>query len=403
MRHVSAVCALSVALAAFAQATPVTYSLIGPGSGEHTPEGLFTFMFEFRDPQGQPARLPADANMDQAIKDTSNYRVEADVPNADGALTPNTESRLLPVAKVTFGLRAGGAEDRTILIVYCSGVQYGRGTFTVREMRSPDGRCIVTPEKTSSQWQVDKPYTAAGRSPLRPSITFRGSTPVLEGSYSYTSKLKWPAAGGGKATRQWFDLEGSVPLTTPEDVKDTPGSETDASTRVADFIQASYRCSWYDGKHLAGAGVTARTTGRGHGLEVVGNWRPGAGFFADGRGFLGAEVEAGYRKGDAEWVNLTTRAPAHGNTALRAGAVIEYAPRIGKVNLDLGRGLRFYVRGRGWADAYDGGRFRGFGDSELFYNINDKWRVFGRYEVGYLPPDLSKRTDRWFLGTGVAF
>ena len=337
-----------------------------------------------------------DPDLVELLRNPSSYVVTATVPNADGTLVPQTNSETLRVVKVD------PRPDQPYIWIYIEGLQFGKGHIAVKEMKDKTGKFIVEP--IEFDWEIHEPYPLSGSSGAA-SINYRGSTPVGEFSYAYTSDLHWPTQGDGKAWRRWFNVEGALPLTTPEDVEDTPGATTDASTHVADFIQASYRYGWYDGTDLRKVGIVARTTGRLNGLEVVGNAQPFARFYDGGRGFVGAEFEAGYRRGDAEWVNLTTRGPVHGNLALRAGAVIEYAPRIGKINLDLGRGLRFYVRGRGWADSYDGVRLRGFFDSELFYNIDaqNQYRVFARYENGALPPDLSKHTDRFFLGTGVAF
>jgi hypothetical protein len=93
----------------------------------------------------------------------------------------------------------------------------------------------------------------------------------------------------------------------------------------------------------------------------------------------------------------------------RLGLVAEWAPRVAGVNKDLGQGLRFFVRGRGWADYFRndsgsyGWRLKPFVDSELFWNFQKDYRVFVRAEYGSLPPDLSQDVKRVYAGVGAAF
>jgi len=116
-----------------------------------------------------------------------------------------------------------------------------------------------------------------------------------------------------------------------------------------------------------------------------------------------------FRGAGQEWINLTQPAPFRGNLVARLGTVIEWAPQLGPINRDLGSGLRFFVRGRGWADyarddsGMNGVRLRGFLDSELFYNIDSQHRVFARYELGSLPPDLTRSVSTIMVGVGASF
>ncbi len=206
-----------------------------------------------------------------------------------------------------------------------------------------------------------------------------------------------------------LSLGGKIPLGKPDDVEGTPGAARDASREVADVLSLSWNRITYSGGGLKRMGIRARATGCLEGFEGVWYWQPVMGWFDEMHGFYGTELEAGYREGDAEWANLTTRAPGRGNIVARLGTVVEWAPVIGGVNRDLSRGLRLFVRGRGWADVYDDDngdrsvRFRQFLDAELFFNFSSQYRVFLRWEDGYLPPDLTGRSDRVYVGVGGAF
>ncbi len=201
-----------------------------------------------------------------------------------------------------------------------------------------------------------------------------------------------------------------VPLGTPKDVKNTPGASKDASEKQPDMLSADLNfLSYKQGGRLERMGARARVTGTGKGFEGVGYYSPFTGWFNQSRGFYGLEAEGGYRKGDAEFKDLVTKAPDRGNAVLRIGGVAEWAPLLGPVNRDLSQGLRFFVRGRGWLDSYknDYGkqtvRFAPFIDSELFYNFAKDTRVFLRIEHGSLPPDLTERISRTYVGVGAAF
>jgi hypothetical protein len=214
-----------------------------------------------------------------------------------------------------------------------------------------------------------------------------------------------------KATFTTLSANAKIPIGKPSDVDDVAGGESDASKKIADTITVSLNNYRYrQGSKLQTLGLRARTTGGFHGAEVVGYYNPLTGWFNESRGFYAAEVEAGWRNGDAEFANLTTGAPDRGSVIARLGAVAEWAPQMGAINKNLAKGLRFYVRGRGWFDTFknaDGKtstRLRPFLDAEFFYNFTDEWRVFVRSEYGYVLPDLNTRVSRpAFVGVGASF
>jgi hypothetical protein len=200
-----------------------------------------------------------------------------------------------------------------------------------------------------------------------------------------------------------------APLGRPKDTK-RAGSDEDASERIPDMLSADVGYTTYLGNgYLIRGGARARTTGSGKGAEYVAYVAPLTGWFNGSRGFYGLEIEAGHRKGDAEFKNLTTKAPDRGDIVARLGLVAEWAPRVAGINKDLGHGLRFFVRGRGWADYFRndsgsyGWRLKPFVDSELFWNFQKDYRVFVRAEYGSLPPDLSQDVKRVYAGVGAAF
>jgi hypothetical protein len=229
--------------------------------------------------------------------------------------------------------------------------------------------------------------------------------PTLEANYSGVTS----ATDADGITS--LSLAGRFPLGTPKDVARTPGAKADASGQVADFLSVDWSNFQYSrGWGLRRFGARARATGSGDGLELTGYLSPVASNFDNLRAFFGAEAEAGYRRGDAEYKTLTTQAPNRGHLVARLGAVAEWAPSIfGLVNKDLSRGLRFFVRGRAWLDTYDNDygqrsvRLVPFLDSEVFYNFDKESRVFFRLEYGSLPPDLTRRISRVFVGVGQAF
>ena len=350
-------------------------------------------------------------NLEDQVLKSDNYVITSDAPNPDGDTVPATQKRTITIENVEFQPLAPPATgvNRSIVRIRFSGIVYGSGNFTMKRMESSTTNTVATDAVLllQDQWKIDQPYRISGSERPRGSLNFQGSTLVGDFSYAYTSDFRFRP--GSDVMRQWFNIEGSIPLNRPRDVRRADGARTDASGEIADFVQASFTRRSYNGTNYRALGLVARASGRLRGPEIVAQYQPAALFFANGRGFFGAETELGYRDGDEEWRNLTTRAPDRGHLVARLGGVVEFAPRLGPVNLDPGRGLRFYVRGRGWLDYAknnDGNgdaRLRGFLDTELFYNFNDDFRLFVRHEQGYLPPDLSRRTSRTFFGVGTAF
>ena len=244
---------------------------------------------------------------------------------------------------------------------------------------------------------------------------FQGGAGTRGASLEFDVSRELAGLSRNKAEEFTLDASGKIPLGRPKDVRDLPGASKDASKDVADVLNLSMNHIQYSkGGKLDRKGLRVRGTGSLRGAEVTGYWSPLFGWFHDSHGFYGAEVEAGWRKGDAEFTTLVTRKPDIGHTVARIGAVAEWAPRMclgeGKcINSNLSQGLRFFVRGRLWVDSYKeqgaGTRWRArpFIDSELFYNFTKDDRVFLRAESGYLPPDLSTRSKRVYVGVGKAF
>lgn len=331
--------------------------------------------------------------------DPANYSVTASAPIRTGDVVPGLEGTKIEVSRVTFS-----GTRRKFLVLFLSGLTYGKGTVEVAEM-SADGATIQATEEPL-EWEISQGYDTRPTLAHDLSLRVQGTTSVADFSFTY-SGFEWKTAG--KHRRFSATLEGSAPLGTPEDVEEEEAAETDASEEVADFYKLSLLSSSYTRNGLLSSfGVVARSTSQFEGLEAVGTYQL-AWLFGKNRLFTGGNIEAGYRRGDAEWMSLTQPAPDRGDVVARVGAVLEYGPQIGPINRDLGAGLRFFIRGRGWADwakdetAEEDVRFRGFLDSELFYNISDEFRVFLRYENGYLPPDLSQRRSETFVGVGTAF
>jgi hypothetical protein len=265
-----------------------------------------------------------------------------------------------------------------------------------------------TIEGKTVRWSVAQPYDLSGAGgDFR--LRAPNGTVVADFNYSYTTNYRFNRERS-QASRRWFSLEGTVSLVRPSDVQGVPGANEDASRIVAGYVQASFTQRTYGQANTFSAyGFTFRTSGRFNGFEAVARYQPVAVLFNQGRNFAAAEIEAGYRDGRSEWMNLTQRAPDRGNLVARLGAVFEWAPQLGRINSDLGAGLRFFVRGRGWADyaRNDTGagevRFRGFLDTELFYNVSHRYRAFARYELGSLPPDLTRSVSTVMVGIGGSF
>jgi hypothetical protein len=255
---------------------------------------------------------------------------------------------------------------------------------------------------TGEDWEVPKfrAKVQVGTGTGGPALEFSGSG-LLSNQDGRGGSGVWTLSAAGK-----------VPLGTPKDVKSQPGADKDASAKIPDAFNADLNKVNYDPKRgLTRWGFRGRATGSFEGLELTSYYSPLSGFFDESHGFLGAEIEGGWRKGDAEFKTLTTKAPDRGSLVARLGGVIEWAPHISAlgINRNLNRGLRFFVRGRAWLDTYNNDygnrsvRLAPFLDSEIFYNFASDSRVFLRFEYGSLPPDLTQRVTRLFVGVGQAF
>lgn len=355
-----------------------------------------------------PVPRSSQANsLDSKVRDPANY-VVLEGANPNGTTDPviygpKVNGRVIPVTNVRY-VNERTDQGRKFVMVELAGDGFVIGTVQVKQMVAADG----TIEGVTRDWTISK-YPSISRASGDFKLKTPNATPVLDFNYAYTTD--WRVSPDRKTTdRQWFSLEGSVPITTPSDVQAVPGASADASRIVADYLQASFTDRTYDSANNFRAwGMTIRTSGRGNGLEAVARFQPWATLATNGRSFFGAEVETGYRDGRSEWATLTQLAPFRGNVVARFGTVIEWAPQLGPINSDLGSGLRFFVRGRGWADyakddsGQDGVRLRGFVDTEFFYDISKDYRVFLRYELGALPPDLTRNVSTVMLGIGKAF
>jgi hypothetical protein len=333
------------------------------------------------------------------VSNPASFRVLAPVPAGDETVPPTVAGAELAVEDVRL------SPEGDSVLIRLGESSYGTGKVElVAPLAAGDHR--IEPPDHDVTWTVAEPYATSWDAHFTQALALRGQTPSLDLDGAY-STLRWPKPGK-KPRRLSLQLQGTLPLGTPDDVEETAGADDDASEEVADYLQGSALATWYTGSTLLSAGLVSRATGSLEGVEVVLTGQAARLLF-DNRVFLGAQLESGWREGDAEWENLTEKAPDRGNTVARVGAVGEWAPKIGPINLDLGSGLRFFVRGRGWADYFedadrsDDVRFRGFLDAELFWNVSDDFRVFLRHEEGYLPPDLSERHSETFVGVGSAF
>jgi hypothetical protein len=224
----------------------------------------------------------------------------------------------------------------------------------------------------------------------------------------------------GTTSLTTLSLDVLTPIGTPTDVEDTPGANDAASRENPGRFLLALNHNGYrkgHGKYTYGLRLRADgPLGSLRGAEGVLYLQPLMGWFDAMHGFYGVEAEAGVRNGDEEWESLTMKAPDRGSAVARVGAVVEWAPMMGGVNRDLSQGLRFFVRGRAWADMYDNDsgaravRLRPFVDAELFTNFGAaaapataQWRVFLRGDAGYIPPDLTTYIHRAWVGVGAAF
>lgn len=346
---------------------------------------------------------PTKVALRQALTNTNNYEVSTGGANTDAVGSTATTRQIVPIKRVYFGIPGQeGVVNNEVLILELPSINYLTGTLTIRAIQADN----ETLDAYVTDWSIDDPQTYIPKPVAEFNLNLPEGRAVAAFNVSQTSKF---LVNGSRVSRNWLKVEGNVPLTQPGDVSDTPGAKTDASRDVADYISASFARRTYDGNNITSLAMVARATGRLNSPEVVLQYQPLARFWSNGHGFLGAQSEFGVRDGTEEWKNLTTQAPNRGNVVARLAGVVEWAPQLGRINQDLGHGLRFYVRGRGWADYAkndDGNnsvRFRPFIDSEFFYNVNDSTRVFLRHENGYLPPDLSERTGKTFVGVGTSF
>ncbi len=396
MRQILIAVSMSLCLAASAVAADITVAL---GVASIRPNDGPILHLEFSQPVPEA--------LDAQVLDPASYTVElTEAPPQEGEVVAAVAATPVPgrVRRVAYDESLDGSPDRGFATLYLEGLTYGKGTLSVKAMTA-GGDTIQEVEE--APWEISGPYQLAPRFDHDQSVRLQGRTVVVDFSLAY--RRGWGQQEAGNPRSFSVSLEGAAPVGTPKDVDDTPGASTEASEEVADYFKLSaLRSSYRKGGILQSYGLVARTTAQLKGLEAVGTWQL-ARLFGNNRIFAGADLEAGYRRGDAEWESLTQAAPDRGNVVARLGSVLEWGPRIGPINRDLGNGLRFFVRGRGWADwakdeEGDGEvRFRGFLDSELFYNVSEEFRVFLRHEEGYLPPDLSERHSETFVGVGTAF
>lgn len=340
----------------------------------------------------------------ETVLNGANYRVSEDSLNQDTTTTRATAKIFYDVQPV-FTLDDNNQPDRMVIKIPLPGTRFGKGDVAVQGMQG-DGFAV---EPFTTKWGLRQIKDTSGWL-TEGNLNLRGETPVAAFNVGYTHGWSISKIGGGsglRAVRHGFNLEGTIPLIAPLDTR-RAGSPDDASGQVSDYAQFSWMRQEFTAHNLQSYGVVVRSSGRLNGIEVAARGRPYAQFFNGGRGFFGIEGELGFRD-SYEWINVTTRAADTGNFLGRVGATIEWAPALGPINRDLGTGLRFFVRARGWVDTAKNGagrvgtRFRGFLDTELFYNFSNTSRVFLRYERGMLPPDLSRDTDSLFFGIGSSF
>ena len=337
-------------------------------------------------------KQPVPSSLEDAVKRPSHYAVTENAPNPNGRNAPATAPRNIRIRRLELD------SGNTLVTHFLLGQMVPEGQVTVASVTAGNDSL----KGGTFDWSVATPYPALPPTfDVQPS--FQGSTAVVSFNGTKSTAFRWGFDSEGvpnRISRDFFSIDGVVPI-----------NDDEATADVANYVEAAYKHRRFTGRRIATLGVVARTNGRLKNPEVVAQWQPFAGFLGRnfGRMFAGAELEAGWRDGTEEWVNLSENAPDRGNVVARLGGVIEYAPMLGKINQDLGSGLRFFVRGRGWADyakddeGDNGVRLRAFLDTEFFYNINARYRVFARYELGYLPPDLSRRRNGLGFGVGASF
>lgn len=347
----------------------------------------------------------------EVLKNPNLYIVTEEPSTNSTPVTPQSEARVLNVSEPTI---VAGLTGYRIPI---SGFAYGKGVLKL----NPDlASGVVKIEPADAEDAVDGGIAwiierVGAKSKLETELSTNFDLETLVGRFAISAPTRLGVANNtgllartGDVIRETFSLSGSVPFGKPKDARDA-GAAQDSSEQVADFLNFAYEQRVYDGRRFKALGLVARSTGSAKGFEGVLRFVPLTAIDLNQGTFLGIEFEAGYRDGDAEWTGLNQKAPDVGNFVARAGAVLEYMPRIGGINADRTEGLRFFARARGWIDKYQtpseqsSARFRHFFDAELFYTFSAKYRVFLRAEQGYLPPDLSNRIGRVFVGVGTAF
>lgn len=340
----------------------------------------------------------------EVLKNKALYQITEEPATNATAVSPQVDQ--VPISPTSDPDLAGTGIP--VISFTISGMGYGKGHLRIDPKIAGE---FVTSAKESFEWTIQKSGHA---SKLDIKLATQFDSKNWVGTFALSAPTRLGQAGKrellareGDVIRESFSFSGNVPIRVPDDIKGL-GLPTEATQRTSDFLNLSYERRVYDGRHYKALSVIARTTSRGKGFEGVLNFVPITGINMKDGVFYGVDLEAGYRNGDAEWENLK-KAPDSGNTVARLGAVVEFMPRFGGINADRSDGLRFFVRGRGWLDGYRetagrfGGRFRYFVDAELFYTFSSKYRVFLRGEEGYMPPDLSNRVRRVFVGVGAAF
>lgn len=226
---------------------------------------------------------------------------------------------------------------------------------------------------------------------------------VGRASISGAATSERAASKGASAVFTSYDLRfGATYFTDGGIIGDARGDQS-----TTDSVELAYRSATYRrGGKTSIFGVRGRLDAKFKGWEATAYWAPFVVPSADNRFLAALELEAGMRN-MTEWKNPVTVSGIQTNAFGRAGFLVEWTPVLGGINKNMAVGWHLYLRGRGWADTFDkagggtGVRFRPFFDAELSVPFSDSYRAFVRYENGYLPPDLSKYTGRFFVGVGA--
>jgi hypothetical protein len=353
------------------------------------------------------------------MKDPKNYIFTPTWPKLKGLEEIKTPNPAFVLKNASFVEESPISQEGTIgLIFRLTGVaaDRNRGTVMIKPLQNWQFVLQNDPENT----QVDGFMYASSQGLTLPRFT---PDPIRLSVGENTFLLEYKGEGllnqpktdtveNAKKPLMFSEVMVKYPVNIPRDVKNVIGANKDASGVVADIIQVGVKSLQYkQNGGLQETGGRFRVSGTGKGAELVGYYSPASQLSINGRQFYALEFEAGLRQGDAEWKNLTTRAPNTGHLVARAGAVLEWAPEIRGtgINRDLtpsAPGLKFFIRDRFWLDSIKEGkewRGRGYLDSELFYNFTNKSRLYLRYESGYSLPDLSRYVQRVSLGVGKAF